>query len=68
MGWTHSDLNRGPPGYEPDALTSELWVLNGKGPGNFSTQLWQMVLPPMSCQRLALPKYPRPDLNRQSPV
>ena len=24
--WTRSDLNRGPPGYEPDALTTELQV------------------------------------------
>src|SRR5690606_17131362 len=24
--WVHLDLNQGPAGYEPDALTAELWT------------------------------------------
>src|SRR5215203_5349558 len=24
--WVHLDLNQGPTGYEPDALTAELWT------------------------------------------
>jgi hypothetical protein len=26
VSWVHLDLNQGPAGYEPDALTAELWT------------------------------------------
>jgi hypothetical protein len=32
--WAHPDLNQGPSGYEPVALTAELWARAWQGPGD----------------------------------
>ena len=31
--WVHLDSNQGPAGYEPDALTAELWTREPPGHG-----------------------------------
>src|SRR5713226_888619 len=31
--WVHLDSNQGPAGYEPDALTAELWTRKSPGAG-----------------------------------
>ena len=43
--WAHPDLNQGPSGYEPVALTAELWARKS---GSWELINWQRVRYPVS--------------------